>query len=140
MARHQERYSKLVRGALIGFALAAIAGSATAAQAKSSGLAPAPQDSQLVQTARAIVRVNVVGRECPMFYAVDRARVQDIEQTLFNKGLDRFGKQKLQQAISELEGEFSTQFGADGAETWCPAQRAHFDSIGIRDLVGDPRK
>ena len=74
-----------------------------------------------------------------MFYAVDRARVQDIEQALFNRGLDRFGKQKLRQAINAAEGEFSTEFETDGAETWCPAQRTHFDSIGVRDLVGAPR-
>ncbi|MCJ2061908.1 hypothetical protein MKK63_04230 [Methylobacterium sp. J-088] len=140
MFRHQEQFSKLARSALIGFAFAATPGSATAAQARSSVVAPAPQDSQLRRTARAIVRVNVVGRECPMFYAVDRARVQDIEQTLFNKGLDQFGKDKLRQAINVAEGEFSIEFEADGAATWCPAQRTHFDSLGVRDLVGEPRE
>jgi hypothetical protein len=140
MSRHREHHSKLVRGALISLAFAATAGTATAAQGSRSGVAPSQQDLDLLQTARAIVRVNVVGRECPMFYAVDRARVQDIEQALFNKGLDRFGRQKLRQAISAVEAEFSAEFESEGAEIWCPAQRTHFDSLRVRDLVGAPRK
>lgn len=140
MSRHREHYSKLVRVALITLAFVTTAGAATAAQGNRSGVAPSQQDLDLLQTASAIVRVNVVGRQCPMFYAVDRARVQDIEQALFNKGRDRFGKQKLRQAITVAEGEFSTEFETDGARTWCPAQRTHFDSLGVRDLVGAPRE
>ena len=139
MFRHREHYSKLVRGALISLAFAATAGTATAAQGSRLGAAQSQPNLDLLQTARAIVRVNVVGRECPMFYAVDRARVQDIEQALFNKGLDRFGKQKLRQAINAAEGEFSTEFETGGAGTWCPAQRTHFDHLGVHDLVGAPR-
>ncbi|MCJ2058194.1 hypothetical protein MKL09_16745 [Methylobacterium sp. J-048] len=140
MSRYRECNSKLVSAALISLAFAAASGTATAAQGSRSAVTSSQQDLDLLQTARAIVRVNVVGRECPMFYAVDRARVQDIEQALFNKGLDRFGKQKLRQAINAAEGEFSTEFETDGAGNWCPAQRSHFDSLGVRDLVGAPRE
>ncbi len=133
-------YPALVRGALIGLVLAATAGSATAAQGSPSGVAPSEQDFLLLRTASAIVRVNVVGRECPMFYAVDRARVQDIELALFNKGLDQFGKKKLQRAINAVEGEFADEIRAGGATTWCPAQRAHFESLGVHGLIGQPRQ
>jgi hypothetical protein len=128
---------KLARCALALFALAtchAVAGPAKAPAAL------APQDAaRLEQVARMIIRVTLIGRNCAPFYAVDQAQLQEIGNTLFSQSLDRFGKDRLLEAMNSAETEDTAQLRESGAAFWCPLQRAYLNSLRMPGLIGKQR-
>ncbi|MET3485989.1 hypothetical protein [Methylobacterium sp. 1973] len=95
-------------------------------------------EQRLNRTARAIVRLSVVERFCSQFYLVDKIKADEIAKALLNDIINRFGQQQAKQAIDAMDGEIQPAALNQGAATWCPAQRQHFRSVGVRDLIGGP--
>lgn len=112
---------------------------AIAAPTNTPGAVP-PQDSaRLDQAARMIIRVTLISRNCAPFYAVDQAQLQQIGSTLFSQSLDRFGQDRLLQAMNVAEAEDTAQLRESGAAFWCPLQRAYLNSLRMPGLIGKQR-
>ncbi|MDP4026812.1 hypothetical protein Q8W71_29845 [Methylobacterium sp. NEAU 140] len=124
--------------AALAVGLSVLAGSGvSAAPSDPSGLKSTPDQQRLMQIARALVRLEAVRQNCPLFYAVDIKKLDEIQRPVFTDAISRFGKERLHRAVNTVEPEVVEAIREGGTATWCPAQREHYDSIGIPGLIGD---
>jgi uncharacterized protein (DUF2252 family) len=127
----------LSRCALTLFAL--VSCNAIAKPTQAPAALPSQEAARLDQAARMITRVTLISRNCAPFYAVDQAQLQEIGNALFSQSLDRFGQERLLQAINSAETEETAQLRESEAAFWCPLQRAYLNTLRMPGLIGRQR-